>query len=62
MAGYQLDSALDDLDVAMKQLKRSMQNLPVARQGFKSKHDRAAKDVATLSVSVSDSRAMIRDK
>lgn len=60
MAQHQLDRALDTVDAAMRQLKRSLRGIPVRREGFKSHHDRMAKAVATLTVALDDSRSAIK--
>ncbi|RSM80415.1 four helix bundle protein [Kibdelosporangium aridum] len=54
---HQLDRALDELDNAMKQLKRAMRGVPANREGFRRQHDRAAKEVAALTVALTDSRS-----
>lgn len=57
---HQVDRVLDDVDLAMSTLRRAIRGVPAARQGFKSTHDRMAKQVAELSVSLADSRSLIK--
>lgn len=61
MAGHQLDRALSDVDSAMRQLRAALRGVPVRREGFKDVHDSMARAVATLTVSLSDSRSAIAD-
>lgn len=61
MAQHQVDRALDTVDAAMRQLRRSLRGIPIRREGFKAHHDRMAKAVAKLTVSLDDSRAAIHD-
>ncbi|SFJ41506.1 hypothetical protein SAMN05421835_105148 [Amycolatopsis sacchari] len=58
---HQVDRAIEAVDAAMRQLKRSMRGIPARREGFKDHHDRTAKAIARLTVTLSDSRAAIRD-
>ncbi|MTD53880.1 hypothetical protein [Amycolatopsis pithecellobii] len=61
MAQHQVDRALDAVDDAMRQLKNAMRGIPARREGFKDRHDRMAKSVARLTVTLSDSRAAITE-
>ncbi|EHR52151.1 hypothetical protein SacmaDRAFT_3953 [Saccharomonospora marina XMU15] len=61
MAGHQVDRAIDAVDAAMRELKRSLRGIPIRREGFKSRHDRMAKAVAKLTVALEDSRPAIND-
>ncbi|WP_026452807.1 hypothetical protein [Saccharomonospora iraqiensis] len=61
MAGIQLDRALDNVDAAMRQLRTAVRGVPVRREGFKDSHDALARAVATLTVTLSDSRSAIKD-
>jgi hypothetical protein len=56
---HQLDRTLDDLVKAMGELRRAMKGVPARRQAFKANHDRMARSVAELVVTLSDSRSAI---
>lgn len=56
---HQVDRALEDLDKAMSQLRAAVKGIPSRHRAFKANHDRMARDVAALSVTLSDSRSAI---
>lgn len=56
---HQLDRTLDEVAMAMGQLKRSLRGVPIRREGFKAHHDRMAKAMATLTVALEDSRTAL---
>jgi hypothetical protein len=51
-----VDSALEQLDVAMKQLRRSVRGIPYREGGFNTKHRKLALDMAMLTVLVDSAR------
>ena len=57
---HQVDRALDEVALALRQLRDAMRGIPARRQGFVAQHDRVAKAAALLAVSLSDARAAIR--
>jgi len=56
MSRHQLDRAVDDVDRAMQELRRSIRRVPIRREGFKAHHDKMAKAVAQLTVALADAR------
>lgn len=62
MSSYQVDAVLDDLSVAMRNLKKAMKGVPAEAAGFKGAHDRLAKSVATLALVLDDSRTAMQDE
>lgn len=56
---HQVDRVLDDIDKAMGELRRAIRAVPARRQAFKANHDRMAREVAKLTVALSDSRSAI---
>lgn len=57
MSQHQIDRAVDEVDGAMRQLRRSIRTVPIRREGFKAHHDKMAQAVARLTVALSDARA-----
>lgn len=55
----QVDAVLDDLDAAMRRLRRTVKGIPAEAAGFKGAHDRLAKSVAALGLVLDDSRSVI---
>lgn len=51
-----VDSALEDLDVAMKQLRKAVRGIPFRAGGFKNTHNKLALDMAMLTVLVDSAR------
>lgn len=58
---HQLDRVIDDVDTALRQLKRALRGIPVRREGFKDHHDKAARAMARLTTELQDARAAITD-
>lgn len=58
---HQLDRTLDEVAVAMGQLRQAVRGIPIRREGFKAHHDRMAKAMATLTVALEDSRTAIKE-
>ncbi|MEU6645495.1 hypothetical protein ABZ863_23485 [Saccharomonospora sp. NPDC046836] len=58
---HQLDRVIDDVDAALRQLKRSLRGIPIRREGFKAHHDKAARAMATLTTELTDARSTITD-
>jgi len=56
---HQVDRTLEDVDKAMAALRQAIKNIPARRQAFKANHDRMAREVAKLTVALSDSRSAI---
>jgi hypothetical protein len=56
---HQVDRVLDDIDKAMAQLRQAIRTVPARRQAFKANHDRMAREVAKLTVALSDSRSVL---
>jgi hypothetical protein len=51
---YEVDMALDDIDAAMRMLRRTMKGLPAEAATFKGAHDRLAKSVAVFKLTLED--------
>lgn len=58
---HQVDRALEEVDQAMSLLRRAIRGVPAGREGFRGLHDRMARSVGELTVSLSDSRGLVRD-
>lgn len=56
---HQVDGVLDDLDAAMRMLRRTVKGIPAEAAGFKGAHDRLAKSVAAFGLVLDDSRSVI---
>jgi hypothetical protein len=57
---HQLDRVLDDVDTALRQLKRTLRGIPIRREGFKAHHDKMARAMGTLTAELSDARSTIK--
>lgn len=55
-----LDRTVDEVAVAMRQLKRSLRGVPIYQGGFKKHHDEMATAMARLVVALEDSRSAIK--
>ncbi|MGC7101606.1 hypothetical protein ACPZ19_43615 [Amycolatopsis lurida] len=58
---HQVDRVLDEVDTALKQLRRSMRGIPVRREGLKAMHDKMAKSMGSLTVALDDARSTIKN-
>ena len=56
---HQVDRVLDEIDKAMADLRQAIRGVPSRRQAFKANHDRMAREVAKLTVALSDSRSVL---
>jgi hypothetical protein len=54
---HQVDRVLENVDNAMAMLRQAIRTVPARRQAFKANHDRMAREVAKLTVALSDSRS-----
>jgi hypothetical protein len=54
---HQVDLVLENVDNAMAMLRQAIRTVPARRQAFKANHDRMAREVAKLTVALSDSRS-----
>lgn len=59
---HQVDGVLDDLDAAMRMLRRAVKGIPAEAAGFKGAHDRLAKSVAVFALVLDDSRSAVREE
>jgi hypothetical protein len=50
---------LDDIDAAMRMLRRTMKGLPAESANFKSAHDRLAKSVAAFKLTLEDAAPIL---
>jgi hypothetical protein len=55
-----VDRTVEDLDKAMRELRRSLRGIPFRAGGFKNTHDNLARDVAYLTVLIDSARAVFR--
>lgn len=55
-----VDRTVEDLDKAMRELRRSLRGIPFRSGGFKNTHDNLARDVAYLAVLIDSARAAFR--
>jgi hypothetical protein len=58
----QLDRRVDDLDKAMKLLRRSMLGIQIRRAGFKKDHDRTAGAVGKVLTTLADAHPLLESK
>lgn len=52
-----VDRTVEDLDKAMRELRRALWGIPFRSGGFKDTHDNLARDVALLTVLLDSARA-----
>lgn len=57
-----VDRAIDDLDAAMRRLRRAFRGIPFRAGGFKTTHRNLARDVAFLMVQLDSARGMLNGK
>jgi hypothetical protein len=57
---HTVDRTVEDLDKAMRELRRSLRGIPFRSGGFKNTHDNLARDVAYLTVLIDSARAAFR--
>jgi hypothetical protein len=62
VSSHQVDGVIDDLAASMRMLRRAMKGVPAEAAGFKGAHDRLAKSVAVLSLTLDDSRTAMQDE
>ena len=55
---HQVDRVLEEIDKAMADLRQAIRTVPARRQAFKANHDRMAREVAKLTVALTDSRSV----
>lgn len=55
-----VDRTIEDIDRAMRELRRSLSGIPFRAGGFKNTHDNLAQDVAHLTVLLDAARAAFR--
>ena len=60
MAATTIDRTVDDLDAAMRALRRTMRGIPVRAGSFRTTHRNLARDVAFLMVQIDSARAAAR--
>ena len=51
-----VDRCVEDLDQAMRELRRTLRGIPFRAGGFKNTHDNLARDVAHLTVLLDSAR------
>ena len=52
-----VDGTIEDIDRAMRELRKSLRGIPFRAGGFKNTHDNLARDVAYLTVLLDSARA-----
>lgn len=57
-----VDRAIDDLDAAMRRLRKSVRGIPFRAGGFRTTHRNLARDVAFLMVQLDSARGMLDGK
>ncbi|MDN5919316.1 MAG: hypothetical protein L0I76_30175 [Pseudonocardia sp.] len=53
---------MEDLDRAMRELRRSLKGIPFRAGGFKNTHDNLARDVAHLTVQLDSARGVLANR
>lgn len=56
---HQLDNAISEIDQAMNQLRKAMQDIPVRREGFKDLRRKFARSVSKLTTETSYARSQL---
>lgn len=56
---HQVDRVLEEIDKAMADLRAAIRSVPSRRQAFKANHDRMAREVAKLTVALTDSKSVL---
>ncbi|NYG00980.1 hypothetical protein HDA37_001265 [Pseudonocardia antarctica] len=57
-----VDRTVEELDAAMRELRRSLHGIPYRTGGFKNTHDNLARDVAHLTVHLDSARGALREQ
>lgn len=57
-----VDRTIEDIDSAMRELRKSLGGIPFRAGGFKNTHDQLARHVAHLTVLLDAARATFQDK
>ncbi|MEJ8282080.1 hypothetical protein [Pseudonocardia spirodelae] len=57
-----VDRTVEELDAAMRELRRSLRGIPYRTGGFKNTHDNLARDVAHLTVHLDSARGALREQ
>lgn len=57
-----VDRTVEDIDAAMRELRRTLGGIPFRAGGFKNTHDQLARHVAHLTVLLDAARAAFSDK
>lgn len=56
-----VDRTVEDLDQAMRELRKSLRGIPFRFGGFKKKHDNLARDAALVAVLIDSARSSFRN-
>ncbi|MBB3051151.1 hypothetical protein FHS23_002174 [Prauserella isguenensis] len=56
---HQLDRVIDDVDTALRQLRRATRGMPINEHGFRNHHNKAARAMAELTTELIDARSAI---
>jgi len=59
---HQIDNAISEIDQAMNQLRKAMQNIPVRREGFRDLRRKFARSVSKLTTETSYARSQLPSK
>lgn len=59
MATTTIQDIVAGIDIAMKQLRASMRGIQIRRAGFRSDHDRLARGVANLAVTLVEAQPLL---
>jgi hypothetical protein len=57
-----VDRAVEDIDAAMRELRRSLSGIPYRAGGFKNTHDQLARNVAHLTVLLDAARSTLAQR
>ena len=55
-----VDSLIDNLDAAMRDLRDAMRGIPIRRGSFKRTHDNLARDIAKTTTMIDAARPVLR--
>ncbi|OJY42708.1 hypothetical protein [Pseudonocardia sp. 73-21] len=56
-----VDRTVEDLDQAMRELRKSLRGIPFRSGGFKKTHDNLARDAALVAVLIDSARSSFRN-
>lgn len=59
---HQVDRHIEDVDKAMRQLRRAMRGMQIRTAGFKKDHDTLAREIAKATTVIADAKPLFDEK